>query len=130
MRSGTASPVAFVLLALTALCDAASAGEIFLCADKTVLYVENANRAQLYEHPCVKAWFAASAPAVPATAKTDGAAPVSATVGVAPPPVETANGKSGRLSLNVGSDAESASKPADGTRGSGATQRVRFGRRR
>lgn len=57
MRSGPITPVAFIMLAVTAMCDVAWASETFLCPDKTMVHVNAQNRAQMYEHPCVVAWF-------------------------------------------------------------------------
>ena len=44
------------LLAETA---SARADETFLCADGTSLTIDDSNRAELQEHPCIKAWFVA-----------------------------------------------------------------------
>ncbi|KAB2918327.1 MAG: hypothetical protein F9K29_08250 [Hyphomicrobiaceae bacterium] len=46
------------LYAAVILANPARADEIFSCEGGTLLYVNSENRRQMYEHPCVKAWFA------------------------------------------------------------------------
>lgn len=46
--------------ALVSLSAAAKADEIFLCSDSTLIYVNQANRAQNYLNPCVSGWFKTS----------------------------------------------------------------------
>lgn len=40
----------------------AAASEMFVCADGRTLKVDSSNRAKLADDPCVKDWFARSAP--------------------------------------------------------------------
>ncbi len=61
-----------VLVCSAALCIAsvlaasAHADEIFSCEGGTLLYVNSENRLQMYEHPCIKAWFAMDSARQPA----------------------------------------------------------------
>ena len=106
MRSGPIIPIPFLLLALAALADGARAGEMFVCPDKTVLYVTADTRAQLSGHPCVRAHYAktnasaepprqpTSAPVASlASAVTTGAATPSGETNMKPASADTANTK-------------------------------------
>ena len=51
-----ASVLAFCLLALSTL--VGRADETFVCEDGSSIVIDNANRAGMQDHSCVKAWFA------------------------------------------------------------------------
>jgi hypothetical protein len=49
-------------IALGVILASAQADEIFSCEGGGLIYVTSDNRGEMYEHPCVKAWFEASPP--------------------------------------------------------------------
>ena len=70
MRFAVLAVFAAVTVSLAA---GARADEIFVCPDRSLVYVTHANRTQQYDHPCIVAWFepgseqgAAKAPGGPA----------------------------------------------------------------
>lgn len=111
----------------------AHAEEIFLCADKTMVRVQSANRAQQYEHPCVRAWFAnerraaapsanAPAQATPAHATPAHATPAQATAAQAATPAVAAAAPA--------APAAPAAAEASTTDNDGQVRHIRGGRRR
>lgn len=57
MRSIPIGHIALLVLALSAFAQSARASERFACADGSFVEVTRENRAQQYQHPCVRAWF-------------------------------------------------------------------------
>lgn len=51
------APILLAAAALPMLASHASAEEVFLCPDGSLVRVDSRNRAERYELPCVKKWF-------------------------------------------------------------------------